>query len=229
MPATLSGWILGLLLGMRHALEPDHLTAVSTLVVEHHGARRGAWLGVFWGVGHTAALLTVGILLALLHARLPQRLADAFELAVAFMLVGLGLRSIRRSFSEARRGDAQEHHHGDLSHVHRTAQDHIHVGRWTFATRSLAVGVVHGLAGSGALTVLVLAGRHSASARLAYLAVFGVGSIAGMALLSGVAGWPMAHLGQHRRLARGVMFATGALSIGLGFVWGAPLLGRVFG
>jgi ABC-type nickel/cobalt efflux system permease component RcnA len=145
------------------------------------------------------------------------------------MLVGLGARSIRRSFSGALQGDAHEHHHGAHSHVHPAAQDHVHVGRWTFATRSLAVGVVHGLAGSGALTVLVLAGMHSASARLAYLAVFGGGSIAGMALLSGFAGWPMARLGQHRRLARGVTFATGALSIGLGFVWGSPLLGRVFG
>jgi hypothetical protein len=226
---AMGGWLLGLLLGMRHALEPDHLTAVSTLVVEHHGVRRGAWLGVFWGLGHTGALLTVGLLLALLHAELPQGLSDAFELSVAVMLVGLGVRTVRRSLSEALRGNPHEHRHGRHSHVHATEQEHVHVGRWTFATRSLVVGIVHGLAGSGALTVLVLAGMHSASARLAYLAVFGVGSIVGMALLSGFAGWPLARIGHNGRLARGVMFATGALSIGLGFVWGAPLLARVFG
>ena len=226
---ALGGWFLGLLLGVRHALEPDHLTAVSTLVVEHHGARRGAWLGVLWGLGHTGALLTVGILLALFDATLPQRLADAFELAVAIMLVGLGVRSIRRSLSEALHGHPYEHRHGQSSHVHPSAQQHLHVGRWTFATRSLAVGTVHGLAGSGALTVLVLAGMPSTLARLVYLLIFGAGSIAGMALLSGFAGWPLARLGQHRRLARGVMFATGALSLGLGFIWGAPLIGRVLG
>jgi hypothetical protein len=226
---AMGGWLLGLLLGMRHALEPDHLTAVSTLVVEHHGVRRGALLGVFWGLGHTGALLTVGLLLALLHAKLPQGLSDAFELGVAIMLVGLGVRTVRRSLSEALRGNPHEHRHGRHSHVHATEQEHVHVGHWTFATRSLVVGIVHGLAGSGALTVLVLAGMHSAFARLTYLAVFGAGSIVGMALLSGFAGWPLARIGQNGRLARGVMLATGALSIGLGFVWGAPLLARVFG
>jgi ABC-type nickel/cobalt efflux system permease component RcnA len=214
---------------MRHALEPDHLTAVSTLVVEQQDVRKGAWLGAFWGLGHATALLTVGLLLALLHARLPQRLADAFELGVAIMLVALGVRALRRSVAEGLLGDLHEHRHGHHSHVHATEHRHVHVGRWTFATRSLAVGVVHGLAGSGALTVLVLAGLHSTSAQLAYLAVFGLGSIAGMALLSGFAGWPLARIGHNGRLARGVMFATGALSIGLGFFWGAPLLARVFG
>ncbi len=226
---TLSGMVLGLLLGMRHALEPDHLTAVSTLVAQHRSVRTGAWLGVFWGVGHTAALLAVGILLAVLDAKLPQRLADTFELGVAAMLVGLGARSIRRAFVEGRQGDAHEHHHGRHSHVHPAQQGHVHVGRLTFASASLAVGVVHGLAGSGALTVLVLAGMPTTSARLAYLLVFGFGSIAGMALLSGVAGWPLARIGQDGWVSRGVTFATGMLSLGLGFVWGAPLLGRVFG
>jgi ABC-type nickel/cobalt efflux system permease component RcnA len=226
---TLSGVVLGLLLGMRHALEPDHLTAVSTLVAEHRSARTGARLGVFWGVGHTAALLTVGILLAVLDAKLPQRLADTFELGVAVMLVGLGARSIRKAFLEGLRGDAREHRHGRHNHVHPAGRGHVHVGRLTFASGSLAVGVVHGLAGSGALTVLVLAGMPTTSARLAYLLLFGFGSIAGMAFLSGFAGWPLARLGQDGRLSRGVMFATGFLSLGLGFVWGAPLLGRVFG
>jgi hypothetical protein len=226
---SMGGWLLGLLLGMRHALEPDHLTAVSTLVVEQPGLRKGAWLGAVWGLGHTVALLTVGLLLAMLDARLPQRLADAFELAVAVMLVGLGTRSIRLSLSEALTGQPQAHRHGHHRHVHPTAQGHVHLGRWTLATRSLVVGMVHGLAGSGALTVLVLAGMRSTSARLAYLLVFGIGAIAGMASLSGFAGWPLASLGRHRRLARAVMLATGALSIALGFIWGAPLIGRVLG
>src|SRR4051812_1928672 len=123
MSATLTGIILGLALGMRHALEPDHLTAVSTLVVEHHSVRKGVWLGLCWGLGHTAALLAVAGVLALLGARMPQRLADTFELGVALMLVGLGLRSIARA----------------------KAARHFHPGARTFAARSLLVGVVHGL------------------------------------------------------------------------------------
>jgi High-affinity nickel-transport protein len=229
MPTTSSGWILGLVLGMRHALEPDHLTAVSTLVAEQRGLRRGAWLGLLWGLGHTAALLAVGISLALLNAQLPARLADAFELGVAIMLVALGVRSIRRALAEAGQGELHEHRHGGHSHTHRATPRHVHVGRLMFARRSLAVGVVHGLAGSGALTVLVLAAMPSTSARLAYIVIFGVGSIAGMALLSGAAGWPLARLGRDRRWSRGIMLATGALSTGLGIVWGTPLVGRVFG
>jgi hypothetical protein len=229
MPMTLSGWLLGLLLGMRHALEPDHLTAVSTLVAEHRGLRRGAFLGVCWGLGHTAALLGVGVLLAILNAKLPRRLADGFELGVAFMLVGLGIRSIALAVREGREGAARAHTHGHHSHVHGAAHSHVHVGRFTFASRSLAVGIVHGLAGSGALTVLVMAELPSTFARLTYLSIFGIGSIVGMGLLSGFAGWPLSHLGHDTRVTRGVMLATGALSLCLGVIWGAPLLSRVFG
>jgi hypothetical protein len=226
MITTLSGWLLGLALGMRHALEPDHLTAVSTLVVENRSASRGAWLGVFWGLGHSLALLGVGLCLALLNAQMPPRVANGFELCVAVMLIALGVRSIRRAMRQGSTGAEREHTHGIDSHTHPVVVPHVHVGRWTFATRSLVVGVVHGLAGSGALTVLVLAGLPSMAARLAYLFVFGLGSVLGMAAISGLAGWPLAQLGRNPRVGRGVMFATGAWSTLLGFMWGVPLLGK---
>src|SRR5260370_2623102 len=90
---TLTGLLLGILLGMRHAVEPDHIAAVSTLVLESGSSRRGMMLGAFWGIGHSLSLLVVGCLLAVLHAELPEWLARGFELAVAIMLLVLGLRA----------------------------------------------------------------------------------------------------------------------------------------
>ena len=226
MWVTLTGSLLGLLFGMRHALEPDHLTAVSTLLADSRDPRRGAWLGILWGLGHTVALFVVGVVLALLDAKMPARLADAFELAVAVMLIVLGLRNLRRAFRVD--GAPTLHSHGDLEHTHATGTAHVHLGRFTFAHRSLLIGLVHGLAGSGALTALVLADLPSTASRLVYIALFGLGSVAGMALLSGLAGWPLERLGRSERASRTMVAVTGALSTVLGIAWGWPLVGRLF-
>ncbi|MCU1277937.1 MAG: Nickel transporter UreH [bacterium] len=207
MGAVLTGCLVGLVLGMRHALEPDHLTAVCTLVAANANPRRGLVLGALWGLGHSLSLLAVGMLLALLQARLPPRLADAFELAVAAMLIALGVRAFARGV----RGI-------DLGPVPRRQQEQL-------GTRSLLVGLVHGLAGSGALTTLVLAELPTTTTRIAYMALFGAGSIVGMALLSGLAGWPLMRIGRSRRAASSLAMAAGALSIAFGLVWGARLCG----
>jgi hypothetical protein len=112
--------------------------------------------------------------------------------------------------------------------VHGGAPAHIHIGTWTLARRPLLVGAVHGLAGSGALTALVVAMLPSTSARLIYIAVFGIGSTLGMAALSGMLGWPLARFGSHRAVARGISLAVGCLSTALGLAWGYPLLARIF-
>lgn len=228
MLATLTGWLLGVLLGMRHALEPDHLAAVSTLAVEERSPRRAALLGVCWGLGHTAALLAIGIIVAALHRQLPTRLADTFELCVAVMLVVLGVRSVGRA-AAVRGGPFSTHAHRGRRHSHAGTRPHVHVGGRTLATRSLVVGLVHGLAGSGALTTLVLADLPSSGARVAYIALFGFGSVVGMALLTGVMGWPLARVGRDPRLGRALGFAAGAFSTVLGVVWGWPLVAALFG
>jgi hypothetical protein len=105
---------------------------------------------------------------------------------------------------------------------------HIHIGTWTLARRPLLVGAVHGLAGSGALTALVLTTLPSTAARLSYIALFGLGSTLGMAALSGVLGWPLARLGQNRGLARAVSLVVGCVSTALGVWWGYPLIGKLF-
>lgn len=227
MTGSLIGLLVGVVLGARHALEPDHLAAVSVLSAEAPGPRRGALLGAVWGLGHTAALLATGLVMATMAREIPAGLAELFELAVAVMLVVLGGRAIRRAAREGRVGMTALHAHGADAHRHAGPDQHVHVARRTLALRPLVVGLVHGLAGSGALTALVLAKLPSSSLRLAYIALFGVGSIIGMSALSGLAGWPLARLGRRPELSRLVFGAAGAASALLGVVWGWSSIERL--
>jgi len=222
------GLLLGVAMGARHALDPDHLAAVSVLAADDPGPRRGAVLGALWGVGHAAALLGTGVVLAALAAELPAALADAFELAVAAMLILLGARALVRALRSADAGPAREHVHAGVPHRHAGPTAHVHVARRTVALRPLAVGVVHGLAGSGALTALVLARLPSAHLRFTYMALFSAGSIVGMCALSGLAGWPLARLARNPRASRLLMGTIGAASAALGLLWAWPVAGRLF-
>ena len=217
---------LGSLLGMRHALEPDHLAAVSTLVSGERSGYKAAFLGACWGLGHTLALVAVGAFVFVLRAEMPVRVSDAFELCVALMLVGLGVRAMYLAARQGSAGPAHVHHHGRVVHTHHGAAPHVHIGTWTLARRPLIVGAIHGLAGSGALTALVLATLPTTAARVTYMAVFGLGSTLGMAALSGLLGWPMARAGSHRGFARGISLAVGCVSTALGLAWGYPLVFR---
>lgn len=221
---TSSGF--GSLLGMRHALEPDHLAAVSTLVSRERNSLKAALLGVCWGLGHTAGLIVVGAVLVLLRAELPSRLADLFELAVAIMLIALGARALRQAWSLGQ--PVHLHSHTFAVHRHSGLPAHVHIGTWTLARRPLIIGAIHGLAGSGALTALVLTTLPSTAARLSYMALFGLGSTLGMAVLSGLLGWPLARLASHTAIIRGISFAVGVISVTLGLFWGYPLVGKFF-
>lgn len=214
------------LLGMRHALEPDHIAAVSTLVSREQNGYRAAWLGVCWGIGHTCTLFVVGLGLVLVRREIPAGLADAFEIAVAVMLIGLGLRSVLQAAQLGSKGPTRLHRHRWIVHQHSGIPAHVHIGRWTFARRPLLIGAVHGLAGSGALAALVLATLPSTASRLAYMVLFGLGSTAGMAALSGLLGWPLARLGAHEHVTRGISFVVGCASVVLGIAWGYPLITR---
>jgi high-affinity nickel-transport protein len=220
---------LGSLLGMRHALEPDHLAAVSTLVSHERSSYKAALLGACWGFGHTFSLVVVGASLVLLRAEMPSKVADLFEFFVALMLVGLGVRAVVLAARQGPAGPTHRHHHGRLVHIHAGTTPHLHIGDWTLARRPLLVGAVHGLAGSGALTALVLATLPSTAARLTYMMLFGLGSTLGMAALSGLLGWPLARLGKHAAVARGLSLLVGCTSIVLGVAWGYPLVERLIG
>jgi High-affinity nickel-transport protein len=217
---------LGFLIGLRHAVDPDHLAAMSTLAVERPARRAAAALGAWWGIGHSAALLGAGALLLLCRVRLPDRAAELLELAVALMLIALGARSIRRAL-QSRGGAAVEHAHGAVVHSHDGGGAHFHVRSLTIARRPLLVGLVHGLAGTGAITALALASMPSIAAAFAYLATFALGSIAGMAFLTGAAGVPLARLARHPVAHAAMMGCVGGVSLVVGVVWGAPIVGRL--
>ncbi len=200
---------------------------MSTLVTNERNGYKAALLGVCWGVGHTLSLLVVGAALVLLRTEMPAFAADVFELFVALMLVGLGARAIYLAARQGVAGPVHAHHHGHQVHVHPGAPAHIHVGRWTLARRPLLVGAVHGLAGSGALTALVLTTLPTTASRIAYMVLFGLGSTIGMAALSGLLGWPLARAGARQGVARGISAAVGVASITLGVFWGYPLVARM--
>jgi high-affinity nickel-transport protein len=213
--STAIGIVLGLIVGLRHSFEPDHLTAVSTLVGETADLRGSALLGALWGIGHTLSLVAVGAILMLVGASLPERAAVVFELGVAAMLLVLGVRSIVVAVTTA----AHHRLHAGHGHGHRASP--------TRAWRPLAVGLVHGLAGSGALTAIAFAELPGAGARLVYMALFGLGSIAGMALASGAAGATLRVVARSGGARRGLGVATGVLSIAVGVMWAIPLWSRL--
>jgi len=231
MMSVAAGWLLGLVLGMRHACEPDHLAAVSTLIAARPGRGRATMaVGAFWGVGHALALMAVAGVLSLLRARLPVSLSQGFELLVALMLIGLGARALlreRRQWRERAFGRAGTDGltEADVVRVEAVGAGSVKTnavpaGRWAWAGRPLLVGLVHGLAGSGALAALVMANLPSLAARLGYIALFSLGSIVGMSALTAVAAWQLTRFARSVRLARGLAIVTGSLSLGLGGWWG---------
>ena len=221
MLTVLAAWLLGVLQGMRHALEPDHVAAVSTLVAEQRSVRASALYAAAWGLGHAFVLLLVGGVLLALRTALPDRLMNAFELVVGLMLVVLGLQALGRA--AGRRG--RQH----LSRHHALGADHVHVGKWTMAKRPLLVGAVHGLAGSGALAALVMAKLPSWLDGVLFMALFGAGATLGMAMLAGIAGAPLARLARTPRGTPVMLALSGALSLVLGVAWGVSAAVRAVG
>ena len=184
-PSIVAILAIGGLLGLRHAFEPDHLAAVSTLATRP-GARRlwsAARLGLVWGLGHTATVGGVALLIIVLGVRLPARLWPTAELVVAALLILLGMMVIWRYA----RGRWHMHAHAHSAgaphlHLHSHAADpsHGHAHASVDARRSLGFGIAHGLAGSGAIAALLIAAVPNTMSRLVYFAAFSAGTIAGM-------------------------------------------------
>lgn len=220
---------LGLVFGLKHATEVDHVVAVTTIVSEQRSVWRAAAVGGLWGAGHTASLVVVGLFVLTLRVAVPEGLAGWLEFGVALMIIALGVNAVARALRGRADAHVHRHTHGGVEHAHI----HFHEGeslhaepsaRHTHAVtrvglKPVLVGAMHGLAGSAALTLLVLAQIDSVALGLLYLAVFGVGSVLGMMLMSGLVGLPFA-LGTRRvgGLSYGLQAAVGALSIAFG-VW----------
>jgi len=191
--------MMGFLLGIRHALESDHVAAVASLMTNESGIRESILLGSVWGLGHTFTLLLFGSAVLLLDQVIPERMATSLEFAVGLMLVLLGIDVIRRFRRDKIRFLAHSHTDGTthlhaLSHASEHSQaTHRHRHPNRFPLRALFVGMMHGMAGSAALIVLALQSVHSFATGLLYIALFGGGSIAGMALLSATIILPLRH------------------------------------
>ncbi len=222
---------LGFSLGLLHALDADHLVAVATMVSARPAPRRAALVGLVWGLGHGASLTAVGAAVLVFHWAMPAQLATWFELAVAFMLVGLGVGALRHGLGSSRL-HTHLHVHGGRVHLHR----HLHLAAETahggalhalahVGRRPFLVGMVHGLAGSAGLVLVVLATIPSTVVGLCYLLVFGFGVLAAMSVASALVALPaaMASVGALRhRLEMGI----GAAGIAFGSMLAVRLLQR---
>ena len=218
---------LGFVLGLRHALDPDHLVAISTIVGEHKSVKRSSLVGLFWGLGHTASLLIAGLAIIILKLHISETIALWMEFAVALMLILLGARALSRALRgwklhvHMHTHDGQRHIH---LHLHRPGEDHAHEHRHLLGlgARPFFIGLVHGLAGSAGLMLLVLATIPSAIAGLIYVGVFGLGSVGGMLIMSSLMSLPFI-LSSKRfsALSEGLQLVAGLLSFafGLFLVW----------
>ncbi|HEY5920817.1 MAG TPA: hypothetical protein VIV11_04065 [Kofleriaceae bacterium] len=173
---------------------------------------------MLWGLGHTIALLAVGIALVVIDGALPARVGAAFEYAVAAMLVVLGARAVVQGLRNVD-GEPAPHRHGGVEHVHAGAGEHVHVGARALAWRPLTIGIVHGLAGSGALTALAFAELPTTGARVLYMIVFGAGSVAGMAIATGLAGFALQQVARGPSTRRWLAITTGVVSCVVGVAW----------
>ncbi|HEX3738182.1 MAG TPA: high-affinity nickel-transport family protein [Terriglobales bacterium] len=254
---------LGFFLGMRHATDPDHVIAVSTIVSREREIGKSAWIGVFWGIGHTLTIFAVGAAIILFDVAISPRIGLSMELAVGLMLILLGIINVVSFFrdlpssseragtpappqgSTAQTGTpdhlqtemvhSHAHSHGDFIHTHPHSHAHgpdahVHAGQNPVAwldrmflrfklyrpMRPLMIGLVHGMAGSAAVALLVLATIRDPRWAVAYLLVFGVGTIAGMMVItmSIASTFRLAH-GKQVFLQRLAM-ASGVLSLGFG-------------
>ena len=220
--------ILGFLIGMRHALETDHVAAVASLATRAQSLKHGIKQGAVWGLGHTLTLFLFGGIVLVANAAVPEHLAQGLEFAVGVMLVLLGLDVIRRLIRDRvhyhvhRHGNGTEHFHAHSHKNERTQTthpiDHTHDHPTGFPLRALIVGLVHGMAGSAALILLTLQTFQSPWLGLAYIALFGVGSIVGMAVFSAVLVLPLQRARSMTRLHNSIQLIVGGATVAVGLL-----------
>jgi ABC-type nickel/cobalt efflux system permease component RcnA len=261
MTSLLAVCVLGFFLGMRHATDPDHVIAVTTIVSRQRTTAGAALVGALWGVGHTLTILVVGAGIILLGWVIPPRVGLSLELSVGVMLIVLGLMNLTGVLQRITESvtppagppgtvHAHPHAHDDYVHTHvhgHEPEAHPHAPEQTplarldrrlgglglyQAARPLVVGVVHGLAGSAAVALLVLTTIGNTAWSILYLLVFGVGTIAGMMLITAGIAWPFtyagarfAHLPHRLRVASGVI----SLVVGLALAYQVGVVDGLFG
>ena len=236
---------VGFFLGMRHATDPDHVIAVSTIVTRQPKLARAALIGAFWGLGHTVTIFVVGTAIILFNLSIPPRVGLSMELSVGLMLIVLGILNVISFFRslpdtpvlthESDASHSHHHVHGDYIHRHPHGhQPEVHPHRPDQTpvafldrvlgksgvyqhVRPLAIGIVHGLAGSAAVALLVLATIRNPRWAIAYLLVFGVGTIAGMMVITMSLASALKVVGSRsQKVSRRLAMASGLLSLAFG-------------
>lgn len=210
--------LLGFLIGMRHAMEADHLAAVAAISTQQNSVRSTIKHGLVWGLGHTTTLLLFGSMIIWMDTVMPQQIAGYLEMAVGFMLVILGLDVLRRvirdriHFHLHRHKNSAAHFHahshsGETGHQQST---HQHTHDHGFPLRTLFIGLMHGMAGSAALILLTMESIDSLWMGILYMLLFGLGSMLGMGIISAIIAIPL------RASAKGLTWMHNGLQTGIG-------------
>lgn len=239
MLSLLSIIAIGFFLGMRHATDPDHVIAVTTIVTRQRKIGRAALIGIFWGLGHTLTIFAVGSAIILFNLVIPARIGLSMELSVAIMLIVLGVWNLVSFMRTLPTETVQVHSHPHSHDGHVHSHEHSHVvephsheharldaldqrfGKTApyQLLRPLLIGIVHGLAGSAAVALLILASIQNARWAIAYLLVFGVGTIAGMMLITMSLASTFHFVGNRfERFSHRLAMVSGLVSVAFGLV-----------
>jgi hypothetical protein len=228
--------LLGLLTGLRHSMEADHIAAVLSIVASSHkNIKLASMLGAIWGLGHTMSLFVAGLVVLLLAVNISETISSRLEFGVGIMLLFLGFTtltgwSIGKFFKGLRHQKSSHkhihYHQGNIVHSH----GHIHDNEHKHGHKSLIIGMVHGMAGSGALLLIVLSTINSIPLGLAYIAIFGAGSIGGMAGVSTLMGIPFVKLSNSAKISIALRYAAAitTLAIGAGLIYDLVWIDQIF-
>src|SRR4051812_48201463 len=222
MEATLlSVLALGFILGIKHAIEPDHVIAVSTIASRSKKLWHASLAGIFWGIGHTITLFIIGISLILMKGEIPEKWAMSLEFSVGIMLVFLGVKTIvsfKNIHVHKHQHDRDNHKH---VHSHQSSSEHNHKHHHQNATYlgSTLIGLVHGLAGSGAMVLLTMSTVKSIGEAAIYILIFGAGTVIGMLFFTTIIGIPFMLSKKRRTISRKLSFTTGAISTVFGIYY----------
>jgi high-affinity nickel permease len=231
--------LLGLVTGLRHSIEADHVAAVLSVVASNRkNIKRASMLGAIWGLGHTTSLFVAGLVVLLLAVNISDTISNRLEFGVGIMLLFLGVttftgwsigkffKGLRHRKSSSSSHDHIHHHQGNVVHSHR----HVHDDEHGHGHKSLIIGMIHGMAGSGALLLIVLSTINSIPLGLAYIAIFGAGSIGGMAGISTLMGIPFVKLSNSAKISMALRYAAAitTLAIGAGLIYDLVWIDQIF-
>ena len=205
---------MGFVLGFKHAIEPDHVIAVSTIATQSKKLWRSSLAGVFWGIGHTATLFIIGIVLIAMKGEIPEKWALSLEFLVGIMLVYLGITTIRsfKNIHIHKHEHDNELHKHIHSHGHSGNHGHIHQHQRVSYLRSMIIGLVHGLAGSGAMVLLTMSTVDSVWEGAIYILIFGAGTVIGMLFFTTLIGIPFVFSAKKLSLNKTLTQITGVVS-----------------